>query len=239
MKKIFADGEFSVEEAKKLHDEGFFKNEAKTFELDREQFASVLKVTGVQTEAPEAYFDFFDADGNGFVDWVEFCSGASFVMREGSAEEAKRGSSFLFHVLDTDGSGTIELSELKMHLTNQASMFFPMPEDQIARIVKQSTQELEKEDSDPIDYADFEYSLLRFDDFMRMAQHLHVFASPTDVVTHLGHVGVVQVGVHLVKDEEGRGRERVDREEQCQHRHGLLTTRQVLHVAKAFARRHR
>ena len=78
-----------------------------------------------------------------------------------------------------------------MHLTNQASMFFPMPEDQIARyavtvgrhvsvcvcvcvilvpsIVKQSTQELEKEDSDPIDYADFEYSLLRFDDFMHMA----------------------------------------------------------------------
>jgi Ca2+-binding EF-hand superfamily protein len=170
MQEMFADGNFSIEQASKLHDDGFFEKDVKSFELDREKFASVLHVTGVKTFAPDAYFDYFDVDKNGVIDWVEFCSGVSFVMRDmGTEEENKQYVAFLYYVLDADHSGTLEVIELQTHLKKQAVMFYPLPEEKIESIIAESLGDLDKEDTDVVDYADFEAVLAVFDKALRSA----------------------------------------------------------------------
>ena len=55
-----------------------------------------------------------------------------------------------------------------------------------------------------------------------------------DVVCNLGDVGVVEGGVDLVEDEEGRGLVAVDGEEEGEGGHCFFAAGEVLHVAEAL-----
>lgn len=55
-----------------------------------------------------------------------------------------------------------------------------------------------------------------------------------DVVGNPSNVGVVKRSIDLVENEERRRLVGMDSEQQCQSRHCLLTTREVLHISESF-----
>lgn len=59
-----------------------------------------------------------------------------------------------------------------------------------------------------------------------------------DVVGNPGHVGVVKCCVNLIKHEERRRLVRVDGEEKGKSCHGLLASREMLHVTEPLEWRH-
>ncbi len=56
----------------------------------------------------------------------------------------------------------------------------------------------------------------------------------TNICRNPRHVRIIERGVDLVQDKERRRLVRVDGEKERQGSHGLLTTREVLHVAETF-----
>lgn len=59
-----------------------------------------------------------------------------------------------------------------------------------------------------------------------------------NVVGDTGHVGIVESSINLVEHEEGRWLVGVNGKQQSERCHGLLTTRQVLHIAESLQGRH-
>ena len=59
-----------------------------------------------------------------------------------------------------------------------------------------------------------------------------------DIIRDLGHVRIIEGGVDLVQDEEGRRLVAVDGEEEGEGGHGFLAAGEVLHVAEALERGH-
>ena len=59
-----------------------------------------------------------------------------------------------------------------------------------------------------------------------------------DIIRDLGHIRIIEGGVDLVQDEEGRRLVAVDGEEEGEGGHGFLAAGEVLHVAEALERGH-
>src|SRR2546421_1020298 len=60
----------------------------------------------------------------------------------------------------------------------------------------------------------------------------------TDVPSNLRHVCVIKSCINLVEDKKWTGLIAVNGKEQGQRSHGLLSTRQMLHVSESFQGRH-
>jgi Ca2+-binding EF-hand superfamily protein len=78
-------------------------------EIDRKQFAEGLQAIGISDPLlAEQYFNAFDDNGDGKIDFAEFATGLSVVQR-GSVDERLR---FMFDAYDADRNGVLTFDEL-------------------------------------------------------------------------------------------------------------------------------
>ncbi|KAL9652765.1 hypothetical protein ABK040_010798 [Willaertia magna] len=97
-----------------LHNKYFSKvqNGKMTKDVFREALGELLNVDlGANEEVLQRYYALFDNDENGSIDFREFVSGISVLLKGTLKEKAE----FIFSVYDEDGSGYIEKSEM-IHL---------------------------------------------------------------------------------------------------------------------------
>ncbi len=98
--------------------------------MNREQFElccqEVLKLQAGDSLI-ERYFKMFDCDHDGFIDFREFCTGASIWLKGTATEKIH----FLFSTYDMNGDGLIDKSEMKHCLSNMFNKGIQMLKDMV------------------------------------------------------------------------------------------------------------
>jgi len=118
---IAKDTHFTREELIVLH-ENFHKAaqaspQDGTSVINKEQFQAILQSANIQTANQgflDELFNAFDKNNDGTVNFIEFCTGLS-VMLKGTSEEKLKLS---FEIYDQDKSGKISQSEMMQVLQN-------------------------------------------------------------------------------------------------------------------------
>ena len=110
MRELTFETQFSLSEVKKMRGD-FAKYAGEDATLSRESFGKILTLRFPnlkESSMLERMYKVFDADSSGSIDFTEFCTGLTRLLK-GTANEKL---SLLFELYDKNGDGTIGLTEL-------------------------------------------------------------------------------------------------------------------------------
>jgi Ca2+-binding EF-hand superfamily protein len=80
-----------------------------TPELFKEAIAELLQIENNYEELTDRYYNLFDVDSNGNIDFIEFVTGASILLKGSPSEKIK----FIFSCYDLDNDGYLTVTEMK------------------------------------------------------------------------------------------------------------------------------